>query len=366
MWYKQSFFKYTTAVISVLLIIYLLHNVGFLFTPIIDFFLSLSFPVLLAGILYYLLRPLVRLQEKIKISRALAIVNVYLTLFFIMVIVSVFVIPIVTEQITAFTEAPTEKLEVVKEKTVSIMNFFNFNLYTIAELQNMLTAFLKKMNTIISDNIVTTLTNVTKVAIILVITPFILFYFLKDDYIFYTHVIKLVPEKYKKDAQMLLEDADITLSTFITGQLLVAFIVGLIILIGYLIIGLNNAVILALFAMIFICIPFLGSFIAAIPALLVGLSESPFMALKVILVMVIAHLLEANLISPQIMSKRLHIHPLIIMLVLLASGFLYGIIGLFLATPAYALFKVVVIDIYKISQSHLEEDKKVTDQSSPA
>jgi predicted PurR-regulated permease PerM len=359
MWYKQSFFKYTTAIISVLLIIYLLYNVGFLFTPIIDFFLTLTYPVLLAGILYYVFRPLVRLQEKVRIPRALAIVNVYIYVLFMIVLLSIFVSPIISEQISAFTEAPTEKLEVVKEKTVNIMNFLNFNLYTIEELQTMLTAFLHKVYTFISDNIVSTLTNVTKLAIILVITPFLLFYLLKDDYIFYSHVIKLVPEKYEKDAQMLLEDADITLSTFITGQLLVAFIVGIIILIGYLIIGLNNAVILALFAMIFITIPFLGSFIAIIPALLIGLTESPFMALKVALVVLVAHLLEANLISPQVMSKRLHIHPLIIMLVLLASGFLYGIVGLFLATPAYALFKVIAIDIYKIWQSHAEQNKKV-------
>lgn len=362
MWYKLSFFKYATAIIAVLVIIYLLSNVGFLFTPIIDFIGTLAFPVFLAGILYYILRPVVRLQEKVKIPRVLAIFNIYFFLFLAVVLISDHVTPIITEQISAFTEAPTESLEVVREKTVSIMNIFNFNMYTIAELQNMLTAFLIKINTIISDNIIATVTNVTKVAVILVITPFILFYFLKDDGLFYSRVLTYVPEKYEKDAQMLLDDADLTLSTFITGQLIVAFVVGIIILIGYLIIGLNNAVLLALFAMIFITIPFIGTFIAIIPALLVGLAESPFMALKVVVVVLFAHLLEANLISPQIMSKRLHIHPLIIILILLASGFLYGIVGLFLATPAYALLKVIVMDAYKIWESHREigEEEKVS------
>lgn len=362
MWYKLSFFKYAAAIIAVLLIIYLLSNVGFLFTPIIDFIETLTFPVLLAGILYYILRPAVRLQEKVKIPRVLAIISIYFCLFLAAVLVSDHVTPYITEQISAFTEAPSESIEVVREKTVNIMNIFNFNMYTVAELQNMLTAFLKKINTLISENIVATLTNVTKVAVILVITPFILFYFLKDDGLFYSRVLTYIPQKYQRDAQMLLDDADLTLSTFITGQLIVAFVVGIIILIGYLIIGLKNAVLLACFAMVFITIPFIGTFIAIIPALLVGLAESPFMALKVVLVVLVAHMLEANLISPQIMSKRLHIHPLIIILILLASGFLYGIVGLFLATPAYALLKVIVIDVYKIWESHHEigQDEKVS------
>lgn len=358
MWIKQSFFKYTTGIILVLLIIYLLYNVGFLFKPFIDFVTTLSFPIILAGILYYIFRPLVRLQEKIRIPRPLAIVNIFLVISFALIIVITYIRPIIAEQISAFTEAPAQQLEVVKEKTVNIMNFFNFNLYSIAELQNMLTAFLKKINTLISENIVETLTSVTKIAIVLVITPFILFYFLKDDHLLYSFILKVIPEQYRRDAKKVLLDADTTLATFITGQLIVAVVVGVVIFIGYLIIGLNNAAILALFAMIFITIPYLGSFIAIIPALLVGLSISPFMALKVVIVMLIAHLLEANLISPQIMAQRLHIHPLIIMLLLLASGSLYGIIGLFLATPAYALFRVVFVDLWKISNSHLQRRAK--------
>lgn len=363
MWFKQSFFKYATAIILILLIIFLLHNVGFLFKPFIDFIMTLAFPIILAGVLYYMFRPLMRLQEKIRIPRVLAIVNIFLGILFILLIVTIYVRPIIIEQVAAFTEAPAQKFEVVKEKTVSIMNLFNFNMYSITELQNMLTAFLKKINTLISENIVETLTSITKIAIVLVISPFILFYFLKDDHLLYEFILKIIPEKYHRDAKKVLHDADTTLSTFITGQLLVAVIVGVLIYIGYEIIGLNNAAILALFAMIFITIPYLGTFIAIIPALLVGLAASPLMALKVVIVMFIAHLLEANLISPQIMAQRLHIHPLLIMLILLASGSLYGIIGLFLATPTYALFRVIFIDLYKISNSHLQRKAKEKEET---
>lgn len=100
--------------------------------------------------------------------------------------------------------------------------------------------------------------------------------------------------------------------------------------------------------MIFYTIPFLGTFIAIIPALIIGLADSPFMAFKVILVMIVAHVIESDIVSPKILGQRLHIHPLTIILLLLAAGSLYGLIGLLLATPIYAIIKVIVWNVYKI------------------
>jgi predicted PurR-regulated permease PerM len=96
----------------------------------------------------------------------------------------------------------------------------------------------------------------------------------------------------------------------------------------------------------------LGPFLAITPAILVGLSDSPFMVLKVIIVFLIVQQCESNLISPQIIGQRLNIHPLTIILLLLAAGSLYGLIGLILATPTYALLKVLIDSVYKIYQLH--------------
>jgi predicted PurR-regulated permease PerM len=120
--------------------------------------------------------------------------------------------------------------------------------------------------------------------------------------------------------------------------------------IGYLIIGLDYALILSLIAIVFTTIPFVGPFLAIAPAILVALSNSPFMVLKVVIVFIIVQQMESNFISPQIIGQRLNIHPLTIILLLLVAGSLYGLIGLILATPLYALSKVLIENLYKIYQ----------------
>lgn len=360
MWFRSSFFKYVTGTILILLVIWLLYNIGFLFNPLIEFVATLFFPILVAGIFYYVLRPLVRYLEKIRVSLTMAILLTYMLVLLVIVLIGLYAVPILVDQVSVLTEAPTEKLEAVKSKTADFMNLLNMSNESSEELKNILTSYLYKINSMISSNILAAISSITRFAILLFITPYILYYLLKDGRILYAALMNVVPVRYLKQVKTLVHDVDIALSTFITSQLLVAFTLGLLLLCGYLLIGLNDAVILALFAMVFVTIPILGSLIAIIPALLVGLSESPFMALKVVLVMLTAQMLEANLISPQIMAQRMKIHPLVVMLILLASGSLYGVVGLFLATPIYAVLKVILTDLYKFYNDHQSARAKAT------
>lgn len=341
-WYHSRFFRYALGTIMVLLIVFLFYQTQFAYKPFLDFISALFFPVLLAGILYYVLRPAVRfLEKRVHIPRPIAILLMYLVVFIILGSLSSYVGPILVEQIGVLTSAHSPNMELVKEKTEDIIHFFNINIISISELRDLAKTYLYKINEIISENIVTSIATVTKFAVWLFITPFILYYFLKDDKSIYKILQQLAPEKYQKEVQETIKDIDSALSMFITGQLLVAFTLGLLLLFGYLLIGLQNAFILAIFAMFCFTIPIFGSFIALIPALLVGLTVSPWMGLQVVLVMLVAQMIESNIISPQIMAQRLKIHPLALMLILLASGSLYGVLGLFLATPVYAIVRVI-------------------------
>lgn len=345
-WYESRFFKYAVGILLVLLIIFMMYQTAFLFNPIINFFAALFFPILFAGILYYLLRPLVRRLEKLRIPRVVAIAIAYVitVIFFILIIVHV--VPILVEQVNALTSAPAEKIEAVKEKTVDVMRYLHLDTISGPEIRNTIIGYLKKIYELITENIGSTIASITRFALWLIITPFILFYLLRDDESADSLWMRVVPKKYHEQAGELFSDIDNVLSSFFTGQLLVAASLGLLIFIGYLIIGLQNAVILALFATVCMTIPIFGTFLALIPALLVGMAESPWMGLKVILVVMVAQILESNFISPQIMAKRMNIHPLILMLILLASGLLYGILGLFLATPVYAVVRVIATHAY--------------------
>lgn len=120
---------------------------------------------------------------------------------------------------------------------------------------------------------------------------------------------------------------DFALSSYIKGQILVSFCVGVLVYIGYLIIGLEYSLILAIITMFTNVIPFLGPFLGTIPAVIVALIDSPGMVVKVLVVTIVAQQIEGNLVSPLVMGKSLNIHPLTIIVLLLVAGSLVGFWG---------------------------------------
>lgn len=347
-WYLHNFFKNAAGTILVLLIILLLYHVFPVFAPLLNFIAVVTFPIVFAALLYYILRPSVKLLERIKIPRVLAILLLYCILVAIIIFINSNVLPDIIKQIGEVTSEPSEKIKMMEQKTSNIMDALNIHLFSTEQLQAFLGSYMQKINNIVSQFILFLISAITGIAIVIILTPFILFYFLKDDYLFPLFFLKLVPHVYQSEAKVILKDVDETLSSYIIGQTTIACIIGSLLFLCYFAIGLNHALVLALFATIFYTIPFLGTIISLIPALMVALSESSFMGLKVVIAMAFVHLLETNLITPNILGQRLQIHPLTVIFLLLAAGYLYGLIGLLVATPIYAILKVIIWNLYKI------------------
>jgi predicted PurR-regulated permease PerM len=348
MWYNKKFFKASISTLLVLLIVFLGFQLFPLFLLVFQFITTLFFPVIGAGIFYYIFRPVVHFFDKKKISRYLSISFIYLFMIIGLVIIISTVWPYVEQQVSEFNAFPKEKLKEVENKTVDIMNLFNINSLSHEELRDLLLYYLQKITVWVTGGFITNITSITKVASYFIITPFILFYFLKDDHNVSKKIIKLIPADYEDEIKKIIYDVDQVLSGYISGQVLVALIVGFLIFIGYFIIGLGYAFLLAIVAFIFNLIPFGGPLISTIPALLIGLAQSPLMAVKVIIVVLVVHLLDLNLISPRVVGFRLNIHPITIILLLVASISLFGFLSLFFIVPVYAVLKTLILDLWKM------------------
>jgi predicted PurR-regulated permease PerM len=344
MWYNKDFFKYVTGVILILFILYLLLQLAPILKIIFEFFVTLISPLLLAGVFYYILRPLQTLLEK-KISKNYVIAIIYSVVILLLVIISLYIIPFINEQVVSLFSKT--KMVDIKEIIINAMQKFNFKNLPREELSDAINNFFQGVLDWIAKDIGTIISRITQVTTLVILTPLILFYLLKDSRFFSKTTLQITPHGYKELVKEIMIDFDTVLSTYITGQFMVAVIVGGLMFFGYLIIGLQYAFLLSLFVLIFNMIPFIGTFLSMIPALLVGMAEGPWMVAKILLVIIGVHALDANLISPNILGPRLNIHPLTIILLLIASGSLYGIFGLLLATPVYALVKILVIDLYK-------------------
>ena len=168
-----------------------------------------------------------------------------------------------------------------------------------------------------------------------------LFYLLKDDQKIFDNFIKIVPESKKRKVEKLAEEVDQLLSIFISSQLVVAFFLGLVMFIGFLIIGLPNAVALSFIAMITSLIPIIGPFFGSLPAAFVAITNSWALFLGVLIIILVAQYLEGNVIRPLVQGKRMEIHPIVVLFVVLSGVYLFGFIGALTAVPLYAVLRLL-------------------------
>jgi predicted PurR-regulated permease PerM len=164
--------------------------------------------------------------------------------------------------------------------------------------------------------------------------------------VFERAALQYVPRGSRKHAVRLMKDIDEALGSYIRGQFLVSICIGILAYIGYLLIGMPYPLLMAGFVALFDIIPYLGPFFGALPALIMATTVSWKMVLLVIIVNMVCQNLESNVISPQVVGRSMHMHPLTIIFVLLVGGELAGVVGMILAVPFYAALRVVVQHVF--------------------
>jgi predicted PurR-regulated permease PerM len=95
-----------------------------------------------------------------------------------------------------------------------------------------------------------------------------------------------------------------------------------------------------------------------VPSIVVGAFISPVMLIKVLIVFVIEQTLEGRVISPLVLGNTLSIHPVTIIFILLASGKLFGIVGVILGIPGYAVLKVILTELFHWYRQHSDFEKQ--------
>lgn len=178
------------------------------------------------------------------------------------------------------------------------------------------------------------------------ILPFLIFYILKDFDVFERTIVSFLPGAHRKEIVHVLKEIDTALGNYIRGQFAVCIIVGMLAYIGYMVVGMPYALLLASVVAVFNIVPYLGPFLGAAPAIIMASTVSMKMVIYVVIVNVLCQMLESNVVSPQVVGRSLHLHPLAIIFALLVGGELAGIVGLILAVPVLAILKVIVQHVF--------------------
>ncbi|MBS8025674.1 AI-2E family transporter [Streptococcus suis] len=348
------------------LTIFIFSKISFLFRPIGSFLEIVLLPMILTGLLYYLLNPMVDWMEKHKISRTVGISILFVLISLLIIWGLAVAIPSIQEQVTSFAQNLPSNIQKIEGQVTGLLQDQRFEQFrpTALEMLNkvndQIVAYAQKFSSSAVNWASNLISTASQIIVAILIMPFILFYLLRDGQYLNKHITQYLPTKWREPIGTVLSDVNGQLSNYVRGQVTVAIIVALMFSVMFSIIGLSYPITLGVMAGFLNLIPYLGSFLAMIPAVILGLIAGPIMLIKVLVVFMIEQTIEGRFVTPLIIGSSLSIHPITILFVLLTAGQMYGVLGVLLGIPIYASIKVLVKVAFEWYKAHsgLYEDEE--------
>jgi len=166
--------------------------------------------------------------------------------------------------------------------------------------------------------------------------------------------LKAIPTHYRHDARDLWEAFGESLSRYLGGLVFVVMIQGVLAAVALYLLGVRYAILLGVWVSVTAIIPYLGAFLGGIPAVVVALvfgsphfESSTTTAILTIVAYVLIQQLEGNFLTPRIQGQALQVHPIVVLLAVIAGGELAGLAGIIFAVPALAVFHVL-FDFFRV------------------
>jgi HAD superfamily hydrolase (TIGR01549 family) len=324
------------------------------FLLVLYLFRALLPPVILAFVLAYLLKPLVDfLERRVVIPRTLAVVLVYLVLLVTLVVIPVTVVPYAVDRITRINV----NLQRLIDQLVGFLSqpFVLFGyILSLGDMAGDIRGSLQDLVQPFASQTVNLFINVVSSLLWILSITIISFYLVKDADRLRQFLDHIAPPGYTEELARLREEINLVWKAFFRGQVVLGFVVGIVAWISMSIVGLPNAGIMGLLAGLLEVIPTFGPILATIPAVLVAFFQGSvylplsnfWFAVLVLAIYIVIQQVENAYLVPRIMGRRLQLHPVVVFIGVLAGGFLVGTIGVLLAAPIIATFRVLLRYVY--------------------
>lgn len=295
--------------------------------------------IFIAYIIMAALLPFVRFLCKKGIPKLLAVLIVYFGILIFVTLLIIPLIPFFVSQINSLIIG----FPIYLNKVTKLIGF-SFN--TI-QLQD----YLAQESSSIGENAILVTKQVFGGLFSVLTMGIVSFYLLLEHDIFRKRIAKFFYLKDREKVYKILEDVDEKLGAWLRGQVFLCYTIGLMSWLALTLIGLPNALPLALIAGILEAFPTIGPIISSIPAIIVALTISPGMALTVAIIYIIIQLLENNIVVPKVMERAVGINPIVVIIAVSAGATLMGLTGALLSIP---LISFIVVLIQSIRENEIE------------
>ena len=291
--------------------------------------------------------PLVRVIERPtkqrgrrRVPRVLAILAIYLTILGVLVLLGFLVVPPLVEQATSLWAALPAHFAKVQQLLVKY-KLISHRVSLQEAVQNAPAGSGGSAMTTVAVALWSVIGGLFGLISILILS----FYLLVEAESLFSYIVGFVPESRRRLAMTASREAVMKVSAWLSAQFILAGVMGTFAAVGLGLMGEPYFYVVALIAAIGETIPVLGPVIGGVSAVLVALSVSPKLALTVGVYFLVLHQLEANILVPKIMEKRVGVSPVTVMVALLIGGSLWGVVGAILAIPTAAILSVIVDEV---------------------
>lgn len=325
---------------------------------------SVLLPFVAGIIIGYLLDPLTSKFTKLGLNRTLATFLVLFLVIITLVPALIILFGVIDEQLGRFIAVVPQYIGSLIKKIEPLIielqdRFPNLEPDKIKDyLRNNATNGLKLVGSVFRS-VITGGFAFFNLLSLLLITPVVTFYMLRDWDKFIAKVDSLLPRSSKASIRQQTREIDRTLSGFIRGQFSVCVLLGTYYSLGLYFVGLELGVLVGFIAGLISFIPYVGSIVGFVVSLGIAFAQfdSLMPIIQVVIVFITGQFLEGNFLTPKLVGENVGLHPVWVMFALLAGGVLLGFLGLMIAVPVAAIIGVLIrhaIENYKKSSLYLD------------
>lgn len=327
--------------------------IAIIFASLIYAIRSVITPFLVSAVIAYFLDPSVdKIEKKFHFSRLSASIIVMSVFLFILIVVGLVVFPMIYDQTLNIIQNTPQYMSFVSDNFYpKIVNFFaKYNI----KIENDFFSLLKNNNIFNNSNlfiekIIISTVGSTAFLInflsLLFIMPILVFYLLKDWNNIINKIYLILPKKYAQEIKYVFILIDKSLSSYARGQIIVCLILAIFYAFGLTIFKLNHGFSIGIITGLLSFIPYVGFGLGVIIGILDGLIQwgiSFTNLAPVVIIFIAGQFLESNFLTPNLIGKKVELHPLWIIFGIFFFGALFGFLGVFLSVPLTAIFSVLI------------------------
>ncbi|MBI3941494.1 MAG: AI-2E family transporter [Chloroflexi bacterium] len=351
-WLAGQLWELVKLFADILLLFFLSWLLAFTLKPLVDYLSTTGVPVIITSRIHHLgAASLGNELERFRLPRFLAVLLIYLSILFLMILILLFFLPLVANQATTFATRLPDTFVQASREAPRWWQFFEEQLARIGVPLEVPTSlptqqmvgYLQSFATLLGQNALTLATGLASFLANFFLVFILSIYFTLDGPRLVQRLQYYIPMTLREEVEFLNISIDRTFGGFIRGQLVMGLVTGFVTAFTMTFLGIGYVALSSALAVVFVLIPAIGGVLAILPPLMAALLQGPDKAIWVTLILFIEQQILFNIVMPRILSNAMGLHPLLVFFALLAGIKIAGFWGALFGVPFVAVIWAMVL-----------------------